>query len=94
MSLDRDFARNPDKESFQSAAVDLVVATLSDATNEAGGVSRGLLLDAAGTIVFVTEKGTTVTMASLATGVVHPIRVKRVNSTNTTIAAGDIFLVY
>lgn len=94
MSLDKDYARNPDKESFQSAAVDLVAATLSDTVNETGGVSRGLLLDASGTIVFITEKGTTITMTSLATGIIHPIRVKRVNNTSTTIAAADIFLVY
>jgi hypothetical protein len=89
-----DHKRNPEESSFQGAAVDMVVATLHDSTNEAGGVSRGLYIDATGTITFVTDKDTVVALAGLAVGVVHPIRVKRVNNTGTTIAAADIFLVY
>lgn len=89
----KDHQRNPADERFLSAAVELVAATQHDSNNESV-VSRGLLLDASGDISLVTEKGTTVALSNLAVGVIHPIRVKRVNDTGTTIADADIFLVY
>lgn len=89
-----DHDRNPKSPGFLGAAVDLVVATQSDTVDEPGGVSRGLLIDATGAISFITEKGTSVTIDSLAVGVIHPIRVKRVNDTGTALANADIFLIY
>ena len=92
-AADSDHKRNPADQRFLSSCVELITATQHDSNNEAV-VSRGLLLDAAGDISFVTEKGTTVVLGSLAVGVIHPIRVKRVNDTGTSIADADIFLVY
>ena len=91
---EKDHLRNPASLTFLGAAVDLVVATQSDTVNEPGGVSRGFILDATGTFEFITEKGSTVTMAGLLVGVFYPFRVKRVNATATTIADADIYLVY
>jgi len=86
-------AKNPTDQRFTTASGHIITATQSDATNETY-VSRGLLLDASGDITFVTSEGDVIAMTNLAVGVVHPIRVLRVNDTGTSIADADIFLVY
>ena len=93
-ATETDHKRNPADQRFLSSSVDEINPTLSDGTDQAEGVSRGLSLDAAGDITYVTEKGSSITRSSLAVGVVHPIRVRRVKSTGTTIANTDIFLHY
>ena len=71
------------------------VVTPNNAADLPDGVSRALILNAAGTIRFDTAQGDTVTLTINASwfGVTY-IRAKRVYSTGTTIAAGSIFACY
>jgi hypothetical protein len=61
----------------------VVAATLSN-TNEEAVEARALYVGAAGNVVVLLHDGTEVTLTALAAGVWHPIRVRRVNTTNTT----------
>ncbi len=51
--------------------------------------TRGILLGAAGAIAIHNEAGTSITIANLAIGVIHPITTKRILSTGT-IASGIV----
>lgn len=65
--------------------------TLSDSTNIAGGAGVGIKIAASsGTAVLVCEDGSVVTYKVPAAGDIPPYRVKRVNSTSTTVSAADI----
>jgi hypothetical protein len=48
--------------------------------------TRGIYVGTSGNLKITTVGGDTVTLNSLAAGVVHAIRVKRVHSTDTTAA--------
>lgn len=54
--------------------------------------TRGLYVGVTGDVAVVMAGGETVTFVGLASGVIHPLRVTRVNSTNTT--ATNIVGVY
>jgi len=47
-------------------------------------VSRGLIVGVSGDVQIDTNEGTTIVMPALLAGFIHPIRAKRVYSTNTT----------
>jgi hypothetical protein len=55
-------------------------------------VSRGLYVGTTGNVKVTMSSGDVVTFNSMAAGIIHPIRVKRVWSTGTT--AGNIVAVY
>lgn len=67
-----------------------IAITPSDTTVFAA--SRGLYIDVAGAIKYVTANGETVTKTNLVAGVWHPIRVTKVFATGT--AATGIFAGY
>lgn len=46
--------------------------------------TRGLYIGGAGNVAVITRAGQTVTLSAMAVGVVHPIQVSHVKSTNTT----------
>jgi hypothetical protein len=56
-------------------------------------VSRGLTLGTAGALTVVMEGGQTVTIpsGSLSPGLIHPLRIKRVNSAGTTATGITIY---
>ena len=47
-------------------------------------LTRGLLLGSSGDVSVTFANGSTLVLPNLASGMVHPFRVKRVNSTGTT----------
>lgn len=87
----------PDDFSSQSRTKDhpgegLVAVTPSDGTDLAA-VSRGLYVGVAGDVsVILANDSAAVTLTGLASGIVHPLRAKRVRSTGTT--ATGIVAVY
>ena len=64
-------------------ADDYFAVTPSDATDLAVS-TRGLFVGGAGNLVAVKEDNTTVTFTGVIAGQILPIRVRRVNATNTT----------
>lgn len=70
----------------EGPVVDAAAVTPSDTTDLAF-VTRALYVGVAGDVVVITQKGTTVTLGSLAAGMWHPIRVSRVLATGTTAGA-------
>lgn len=68
--------------SITGPITDVVAATKHD-TNEESVEARALYVGTAGDVVVLTHAGHTVTLAALAAGMWHPIRVRRVNSTGT-----------
>ena len=54
---------------------------------------RGIIVTAAGAIVFVNDDDTTTTFPSggLVAGIVHPISPKRINATNTTATIYGVY---
>lgn len=88
------FRENPSDTSFLGAARTFVAATRDDAVNEPDGISRGLYLDSTGAVKVTTAKGDDITLAGLAVGVIHPLGCQRVWDNGTTVAAGDVYLVY
>ena len=77
---------------LESPGATYVAVTKHDSTDFAAGVCRGLYVGVSGDVVAVDADGNTCTFKSLAAGVVHPIRCKRVNSTSTT--ATDMVAIY
>ena len=61
-------------------------------TNNMAQTSRALFVGGAGNLVAVMAGGTTVTFTGVVAGSILPIRVTRVNSTNTT--ATNIVSIY
>lgn len=53
-------------------------------TNELASVSRALFVGGAGNLVCLMADGSTCTFTGVTAGSILPIRVRRVNSTNTT----------
>lgn len=72
----------------RAPAVDMFSVTPDD-DNDLSSPARGLYVGTSGDVRLTTPRGTTVTLPSLAAGVVHPIAAKRIHSTGTT--ASDIF---
>jgi hypothetical protein len=66
--------------------------TTSDSVNLTAGATSGLYLGATGDISVVLAGGGTITFTGMASGVIHPISVTRVNATGTT--ATGIVAVY
>lgn len=66
--------------------------TKSDTVNIPQGVTDAIFVGGAGAVVLVLENGVTDTLATTAAGQLLPIRVKRINSTNTT--ATDLHALY
>lgn len=58
--------------------------TPSDTVNFVPGTCSGIYVGVAGNVVVVNMDDSTTTFVGLAAGVVHPIKAKRINSTNTT----------
>lgn len=75
---------------------DLAVVTPNDGADLPGGICRGLIITATGTITIVTAAGSTVLLNIPAGGWpgVTYIRAKRVMATGTTIAATNIVACY
>jgi hypothetical protein len=61
--------------------------TPSDATDLTEGYTDGIYIGSSGNLSVVDGAGATVTFTSLAAGVVHPIRTRRIRSTGTTALA-------
>jgi hypothetical protein len=59
-----------------------VAITASDSTSITGGPVRGILVATAGNYDLLCPGNTVVVPVYLAAGIIHPIRVTRVNSTN------------
>lgn len=57
--------------------------TPSDATNLTTR-TRGIYVGVSGNVSALMEDGTTVTFTGMAAGIIHPIRVRRINLTATT----------
>lgn len=55
-------------------------------------IARGLYVGTAGNIKVTFENGTAVTLLSLAAGVIHPMRIKRVWATDLTAAGVFVFI--
>lgn len=68
-----------------SSADDLIPVTKSDSVNDPNGPFRGLLLASSGILRVTMASGQTRDFADgeLASGVIHPMNVKRVHSTGT-----------
>lgn len=66
---------------------------LSDTLDLIKGAS-GIIIHASGVLKVLTAGGTTVTLPALAVGVVHPLRIKRVFNTTTTVTAANITLLF
>jgi hypothetical protein len=79
-------------EELDSPASGAFVCAYSDATDFAIS-TRALYFGAAGKVAVVTVKGQVVTIPVVAGGYL-PIRVKRINSTNTTVAASSVIGLY
>lgn len=72
-------------------ASNFVAVTPHDSTDLAN-VSRAIWVGGAGNVAAVTVAGTAVTFAGVPAGTLLPIRVSRINATNTT--ATDIVAVW
>jgi hypothetical protein len=75
-----------------SVPADDAVAVTPHDTTQLATVSRGLYVGGAGNVAVLMASGQTVTFVGVAAGSVLPIRVARVNSTNTT--ATNIVALY
>jgi len=71
---------------------DYAVAVTPSDSADLAKVSRGLYVGASGDVKVDLASGETVTFVALAAGIVHPLQVRRVYSTDTT--ATDIVAVY
>lgn len=67
----------------ESPAVNAVAITPNDGTDLVT-VTRGIYIGGAGNLAVVMSSGDAVTFTALAVGVIHPLRIARVKSTNTT----------
>ncbi len=68
-----------------------ILATQSDTVDE-DEVADGVFSNGTDNVEVVTDEGTVVILAALPVGVIVPLRVARVNDTNTTSTA--VWLVY
>jgi hypothetical protein len=73
-------------------ATDALAVTPSDSTDLARYSTTGLYVGVTGDVKVTLNDGSTVTFTSLASGIIHPIAVKRVWATGTT--ATNIMAVY
>lgn len=81
-----------DSQTSSSPSGDLVAVTPHDTNALTNGVTRGLYVGGSGNIVVIAQNGQTITLNSVAAGVILPIRVTHVKSTSTT--ATGIVAVY
>jgi len=58
--------------------------TKSDTVDIGGGLTHGVWIGGVGNVVFVLENDELVTLTAVPAGTFLPIKVKRINSTNTT----------
>ena len=78
--------------SASSPLNNVAVVTTNDST-DLSTVSRAIYLASAGNVsVIMARDSAPVTIAGLAVGVWHPLRVKRVRTTGTTVTAGNILV--
>lgn len=68
---------------IESPAIGCFAVTAHDSNNFTTE-TRGLYVGGAGNIAIVMRDGTTATLSSVPAGTFIPIRLKRINSTNTT----------
>lgn len=74
-------------------ATNMVSANLSDTANLTNGNCRGIYVGVSGNVaVIFVGASTSVTIPSLAAGIIHPMEVSRILSTGTT--ATGIFVAY
>lgn len=73
-------------DGLEAPASHVSLITPSDTTDLTQSL-RGIAFSAAGTLKVKTQDGTVVTIPSgtLAPGIIHPIRIKRVYATGTTV---------
>ncbi|MCM3444387.1 spike base protein, RCAP_Rcc01079 family [Metabacillus halosaccharovorans] len=84
--------RDDGSQVVYSSVNDAITVTPSDSSNLSKGISKGFYLGASGNVKVDLASGTTITLNSLAAGVIHPIAVKKVHATGTT--ATGIVAVY
>lgn len=70
---------------------DIVSVTPNDSTDLAGGITRGIMVTAAGNVSVITKNGTTVTIP-VSENFPYPFSVGRIRSTGTT--ATGVFALY
>ncbi len=79
------------RQGAQGGYARCILATQHDSNDEAE-VADGFLTNGGDNVEVVTEEGTVVLQTSCLAQVITPLRVKRVNDTNTT--ATSVWLVY
>jgi len=75
-----------------SSPAEHAAAITPDDENNLANSTRGIYVGTAGDLKITTVGGETVTLANVAAGVIHPWRIKRVFSTDTT--ASDLVAVW
>ena len=75
--------KHPDKMTQAAPASGAEAVTPHDST-DLGTVSRAIYVGGAGNVAAVMLDGNVVTFSAVPAGTILPIRVKRINSTNTT----------
>ena len=67
-----------------SNATDAIAVIPSDSADLSKGITKGLYLGGTGNVKVTLASGVVIELKGLASGVIHPISVKRVHSTGTT----------
>ncbi len=67
-----------------SSGEDAVAVSPDDSNDLADGATKGLYVGVSGNVKVDMANGTTVTFTGLASGIIHPLSVKRIYSTGTT----------
>jgi hypothetical protein len=77
--------------SNSSAPLTNLAVVTPDDTNDLPFTTRAIFLQAAGNVsVIMAKDSVPITISGLAVGVWHPLRVKRVRVTGTTVSAGNL----
>jgi hypothetical protein len=76
----------------QNGFIKAVSVTPNDTTDLVNGVTRGIFIGTAGTIVLTMADGNDITFTGLSAGGIHLISAKRVKATGTT--ATNIVALY
>lgn len=80
----------PNTEASSSPAGKAAAVTASDSTSITSGPARGLLVATAGSYDVLLANNSAVVTMYLAAGVIHPMRVLRVNSTSAASTSGIV----
>jgi hypothetical protein len=74
----------------ESASGKCAAVTAHDSTAISTGIGRGLLVATAGNYDILLAENSAVVTIYLAAGIVHPLRVERVNSTSAASTSGIV----